>query len=179
MQMSSPPGGGRNLNPCSARTTMCSGAGLCSQTPARNFTRFYLSSCNPSPALVILLTGSDSKLRRARALALICVFFAALLAAPPVPGGLVITGLFLLSYIASAHRNTRTQRLSLNSSGSGLLGCDRVRVAPRCWVSEHYAVIRLEKCGGNKIIVLSASRQAPGEYRKLLGWVRLARGSRS
>lgn len=90
-----------------------------------------------------------------------------------------MAGLFLLSCIASAHRNIRTQRLSLNSSGSGLLGRDRVRVARRCWVSEHYAVVRLQKSGGSKIVVVSASRQAPGEYRKLLGWVRLALGSRS
>ena len=66
-------------------------------------------------------------------------------------------------------------RLSLGPDGS----CDCAGRAgillASAWVSSRYTVVRLQGEHWPRSVVISASRQDPDEYRKLLAWLRLGR----
>jgi hypothetical protein len=49
------------------------------------------------------------------------------------------------------------------------------RVLPTAWVSNRYTVVRLGEERRIRPFLICASRQAPGEYRKLLACLRLGR----
>jgi hypothetical protein len=60
---------------------------------------------------------------------------------------------------------TRTGRCQLDGSPGEL--------DHRAWLSSRYAVVRLRSAGHMRHLLISASKQADGEYRKLLAWMRL------
>ena len=46
-------------------------------------------------------------------------------------------------------------------------------LAPRCWLSRWYCVLVCKGESGVQRLLISSGRHEPGEYRKLLSWMRL------
>lgn len=121
-----------------------------------------------------LLCGPDGALVAGEyAVATLCIFLTAL-------GELDWEGkLFLAAAVLAILRllpeTAVTGPLLLRPAGSYECAGSSGQVASSAWVSRRYTVIRLDAGFRRRHVVISASRQPPGEYRKLLSWLRLGR----
>jgi hypothetical protein len=66
-------------------------------------------------------------------------------------------------------------RLSLRPDGSTDCAGQVGHMRSSAWVSSRYIVVCLQDENRRRSVMISASRQDPGEYRKLLSWLRLGR----
>jgi hypothetical protein len=72
-------------------------------------------------------------------------------------------------------RALQENRLRLRPDGASERAGIQGRVLPAAWVSDRYTVVRLVEGRRIRPFLICASRQTPGEYRKLLACLRLGR----
>lgn len=67
------------------------------------------------------------------------------------------------------------QALVLGPDGNLQLGERRGRLLESAWLTSRWAVLQAEVAGSRERLLVSRARQAEGEYRKLLAWMRWRR----
>ncbi len=120
-----------------------------------------------------LVCGSDLRLRRLRWLLAAVGTGAILLTSLPTFYRLTLALCPLILVLWIGQRGYTACRLELKSDGQCQLDGKAGTLSPDAWLSRYYAVLRVRVDMQTHSLLISASRQANGEYRKLLGWMRL------
>jgi hypothetical protein len=121
-----------------------------------------------------LVTGADRRLARLARLTAVAGLSAILLADATPAWKALLTALLTATWsrLENLEAHAPGVPLVVLPDGRGRLGGTEIRIEPRYWYSRWYCVLACEGSGRRRLLV-SASRQERGEYRKLLGWMRL------
>jgi len=134
-----------------------------------------MPSAGEHDAPLRLTTGADGQLaagwRSVAALAALAILLmdhpvllrAALLAA--LAGTLVL--------VERGHRRSAGRRVVILRDRRCQLDGEAALLLAAAWLSNRYALIRARDARRQRHLLISATRQEPGEYRKLLAWMRL------
>ncbi|NIP16987.1 MAG: hypothetical protein GWM87_01600 [Xanthomonadales bacterium] len=132
-------------------------------------------------APLMLVAGSDTEMRCAVRITVVLALLAIL--AGGGGSGIKTTGCFLLlaAWVAAEARMrvSAEGRAVLFPDGRCLLRDEPWVTTGRSWLSRRYCVLVCRSGRRSTRILISASKQKAGEYRKLRCWARLGRGMNS
>lgn len=132
----------------------------------------------PSPAghdaPAHLVTGGDNRLTLLRGGATATAVLAVATSGwSPVVQALVFTAaLGCLAVAEWRQRSIPGREFILHPSGRATLDGVSVELLPSAWLTRYYTVIHVRTGHRRLRLLVSSSRQARGEYRKLLTWMR-------
>jgi hypothetical protein len=122
-----------------------------------------------------LITGADRQLIAAWRILAVLAVVAILLDNNPLLWrvGLLAVLIGALAMVEWRQRRSRSRHLVLFRDRRCELDGQPALLEPAAWLISRYAVLRLDTGDRLHRCLISATRQDPGEYRKLLAWMRL------